>query len=426
MRKSIRILLTIGLLLALVGIMAALGWYWYDTHVDRGGWVEAGGTYYYKDFRGNYVSGWQEIEGCRYYFSPENNAMATYWQEVEGKLRYFSGDGTLDTGFWDIGGKRYYLEPDGTAHVGWLEYGQNRYYFDQEGAMVTSWCDIDGKRYHFRGNGIPDTGLVKIGGEEYRFLEDGSLYTGWDSREEGMVYYLPEGPKATGWQEIEGKRYYFGSDGLMRTGWLRQGGDSYYLQPDGSMAVGPTEIEGQTYYFSPGGIHIILVNENNPVPDYYTMELKTVEGWNQVSTVCYAPLVRMLADCRREGIEVTFNSAYRSVKQQQAILDKRTQENMDRGASETEAYAKARETVALPGRSEHHLGLAVDLLGEEAIAWLNEHCWEYGFIVRYRAEKADITGIIDEPWHFRYVGVKAAMELKDSGLCLEEYLGAVE
>ena len=68
----------------------------------------------------------------------------------------------------------------------------------------------------------------------------------------------------------------------------------------------------------------------------------------------------------------------------------------------------------------------VYLLGDEAIAWLNEHCWEYGFIVRYRAEKAEITGIIDEPWHFRYVGVKVAMELKDSDLCLEEYLGAVE
>ena len=104
----------------------------------------------------------------------------------------------------------------------------------------------------------------------------------------------------------------------------------------------------------------------------------------------------------------------------------RTKEYENQGMSFELAYAKARETVALPGTSEHHLGLAVDLLGDEAIAWLNEHCWEYGFIVRYRAEKAEITGIIDEPWHFRYVGVKAAMELKDSDLCLEEYLGAVE
>ena len=88
------------------------------------------------------------------------------------------------------------------------------------------------------------------------------------------------------------------------------------------------------------------------------------------------------------------------------------------------ARAIALQSVAVPGTSEHHLGLAVDLLGEEALVWLNEHCWEYGFIVRYAADKQHITGIADEPWHFRYVGVEVAMELKDSGLCLEEYLGA--
>ena len=89
------------------------------------------------------------------------------------------------------------------------------------------------------------------------------------------------------------------------------------------------------------------------------------------------------------------------------------------------ARAKALQTVAYPGTSEHHLGLAVDLLGDEAIAWLTEHCWEYGFIVRYRGEKAHITGIVNEPWHFRYVGTEVSLDMKDSGLCLEEYLGAV-
>ncbi len=68
----------------------------------------------------------------------------------------------------------------------------------------------------------------------------------------------------------------------------------------------------------------------------------------------------------------------------------------------------------------------MDLLGKEAIAWLTEHCWEYGFIVRYTEDKEEITGIIDEPWHFRYVGTEVSLDMKDSGLCLEEYLGAVE
>ena len=426
MRKSVKILLTILLSLVLTLALAAGGWYWYDTHVDRGGWAESQGIYYYKDFRGKPVSGWQEIDGNRYYFSPEDCSMATYWQEVDGKRYYFSGDGTLDTGFWDIGGQRYYLEPDSGMYTGWLDWEGRRFYFGSDGAMVTSWQDIDGERYHFRENGIMDTGLVRIDGGDYRFLEDGAMYTGWDTLDDTLVYYLPEGARATRWQEIDGKLYYFGTDGLMQTGWISLDGDRYYLQDDGSAAVGPTEIDGETHYFSPGGIHVILVNETHPVPGYYTMELKTVEGWNRVSTVCYSALVRMIADCRQEGIELIFNSAYRTIAQQTEILELRTKEYENQGMSFELAYAKARETVALPGTSEHHLGLAVDLLGDEAIAWLNEHCWEYGFIVRYRAEKAEITGIIDEPWHFRYVGVKVAIELKNSDLCLEEYLGAVE
>ena len=113
------------------------------------------------------------------------------------------------------------------------------------------------------------------------------------------------------------------------------------------------------------------------------------------------------------------------MKEQTEILEYRTQEHMeDFDLTYEEAYEKALETVAIPGTSEHHLGLAVDLLGEEAIAWFREHCWDYGFIVRYAAEKESYTGIIDEPWHFRYVGTEVSLDMKDSGLCLEEYLGA--
>ena len=89
-----------------------------------------------------------------------------------------------------------------------------------------------------------------------------------------------------------------------------------------------------------------------------------------------------------------------------------------------DARDMAYETVAIPGTSEHHLGLAVDLLGDAAVDWLTKHCWDYGFIVRYTEEKEWITGIVDEPWHFRYVGTRVSLDLKDTGLCLEEYLGA--
>ena len=90
----------------------------------------------------------------------------------------------------------------------------------------------------------------------------------------------------------------------------------------------------------------------------------------------------------------------------------------------------------MPGTSEHQLGLAVDLVDasyqvlDEAQAstpaqqWLMAHCWEYGFILRYPAEKQDITGIIYEPWHYRYVGRDHAQAIRQSGQCLEEFLQA--
>ena len=263
-----------------------------------------------------------------------------------------------------------------------------------------------------------------LDGANYYFGEDGIRFTGWQDTEEGRKLYLSDGTQAFGWAELEGKRYYFDDSGIMVTGWLQLGEYSYYLQEDGSAAVGPTKIGYYTHYFTPVGIHVVLVNAANPLPPYYDMELVTVTGWHQVSSVCLEPLVNMLADCNAAGISYNFNSAHRTVKEQTMILDLRTEEYMDTGMTYEAARAKALQTVAYPGTSEHHLGLAVDLLGDAAIEWLTEHCWEYGFIVRYTQDKYPITGIIDEPWHFRYVGTEVSLAMKDSGLCLEEYLGA--
>lgn len=89
----------------------------------------------------------------------------------------------------------------------------------------------------------------------------------------------------------------------------------------------------------------------------------------------------------------------------------------------------ARKLVAAPGCSEHHTGLAFDITvpgtsfgGTKQAKWLEEHCWEWGFILRYPADKTAITGITNEPWHFRYVGTDAAMEMRETGECLEEYV----
>ena len=88
-----------------------------------------------------------------------------------------------------------------------------------------------------------------------------------------------------------------------------------------------------------------------------------------------------------------------------------------------EAYAVTAQRVAKVGASEHHLGLAVDLDGSSAMeAWMAEHCWDYGFILRYPEGTTELTGIIYEPWHFRYVGTELAQELKALGLCMEAYM----
>lgn len=85
-----------------------------------------------------------------------------------------------------------------------------------------------------------------------------------------------------------------------------------------------------------------------------------------------------------------------------------------------------------PGYSEHHTGLAIDLkvmsngapvqLRDSEYEWLEAHCAEYGFIIRYPASKSSLTGIVDEPYHLRYVGIAQATYMTEHDLCLEEYL----
>ena len=85
------------------------------------------------------------------------------------------------------------------------------------------------------------------------------------------------------------------------------------------------------------------------------------------------------------------------------------------------------------GTSEHELGISVDInadtqrcSSDAMYQWLAQHAWEYGFIYRYPQDKTQITGIINEPWHYRYVGKEAAKEINEKGICLEEYLSDEE
>lgn len=461
MRTKTRVLLPLLLVLIILGACVG-GWFWYDNNVDRSGWVEKNGVRFYRDFHADPVSGWLDLEGSRYYFQEggiphtgwlelegttyyfeDSGIMHTGWLELNEKRHYFGGNGAMVEGWlwledgryylqdgspltlWqEIDGERYYFHETGIAAVGFTDIDGSRYYFHESGIAAVGFTDIDGNRYYFD-DGIPATGLTHIDGNTYDFGDDGIQRVGWLDYEDGRRYFSSEGPMVTGFQEIDGSRYLFTDEGHPITGWHQEGESHYYFLEDGRAAVGPTVIDGQQRYFSPKGIHVILVNGLNPVPDWFLLDPVNVVDYHDVDRLCYDALNRMLSGLTDAGIEYTFNSAYRTILEQRTILEYRTREHMKNfELNFHDARDKAYETVAIPGTSEHNLGLAVDLLGEEAVAWLSEHCWEYGFIVRYTAEKESITGIIDEPWHFRYVGREVALDMKDSGLCLEEYLGA--
>lgn len=183
---------------------------------------------------------------------------------------------------------------------------------------------------------------------------------------------------------------------------------------------------------------LILVNPWHTMPEGYEPELQFVfSDGDQVQFMdvrCADKLLKMLDDCERAGCFPYICSAYRTTEKQQYLFNNKIARLINDGVDASEAPAIAAMSVAIPGTSEHQLGLAVDIIdywytnldaGQENTAtqkWLMENSWRYGFILRYPNDKSDITGIIYEPWHYRYVGEEYAQEIYELGLTLEEYL----
>ena len=181
---------------------------------------------------------------------------------------------------------------------------------------------------------------------------------------------------------------------------------------------------------------LILVNPWNAIPEGYGVDLAQLKNGQAVDERCYPDLQEMMVDCRDQGLSPLICSSYRSQQKQEALFENRRNSLLAQGYSQEEARAEAGKAVALPGTSEHQLGLAVDIVdlsnqnldeSQEDTAvqgWLMENSWKYGFILRYPNGKSALTGIIYEPWHYRYVGREAAQEIYERGVCLEEYLQA--
>lgn len=178
---------------------------------------------------------------------------------------------------------------------------------------------------------------------------------------------------------------------------------------------------------------LTLVNPWNQVPEDWAVDLVTLPNGLEIDKRCYDALMDMIDGCYDAGLTPVICSAYRTQDFQQTLYDNKVSEWMEQGYSREEAREKAGHQVAVPGTSEHQLGLAVDInadgvnsAGYEVYDWLDKHAHEYGFIRRFPESKTDITGVANEPWHYRYVGKKVASEIHDRGICLEEYLNQTE
>lgn len=196
-------------------------------------------------------------------------------------------------------------------------------------------------------------------------------------------------------------------------------------------------------YLRPDGLPL-LVNRENPLPDdYEPYDLVKMNDYCDPELVkikysdTYAEreavdaLMVMLQAAHEEGITVwQISAAYRTEAYQQRLFDQQVEKYISQnGLSRSKAISATRQTVADPGTSEHHLGMAFDITvpgvsfaGTEQAKWLAENCWDYGFILRYSKEKESITGFLAEAWHFRYVGTLHSLVMRDENLCLEEYL----
>lgn len=174
--------------------------------------------------------------------------------------------------------------------------------------------------------------------------------------------------------------------------------------------------------------NLIVVNRWNELPEDYEVELTELSNGQMVDSRIYPYLQEMFDAARTEDVYPVVREGYRTAEEQQEILDDKIQSYINQGYSQAKAERTAKEWVALPGTSEHQLGIAVDInadkskcSNEDVYEWLAENAYKYGFVLRYPPGKQKITGTSYEPWHYRYVGEEAAKEIYERGICLEEY-----
>ena len=178
----------------------------------------------------------------------------------------------------------------------------------------------------------------------------------------------------------------------------------------------------------------MLVNDEHSIFTYapVVVEISGTAQFFDERAITY--LEAFLQGARDAGFTPYVNAAFRPYSTQQYLFNgKASQISWDGTYTYAEAVEMAKEIVAYPGTSEHQSGLAVDItdqyyskmnldeMNQDQLKWLQEHCTEYGFILRYPDNKEVLTGR-NEPWHFRYVGTVAAEYITENNLSLEQFL----
>lgn len=206
-----------------------------------------------------------------------------------------------------------------------------------------------------------------------------------------------------------------------------------------SVTSGTSSTTSGTITNTDGDFNLILVNASNLLPTNYTIDTKVIANGNTTfnpyslsfDARAVESLNKLLSDAQKDGMTLYVISAYRAMSKQISLYDAEVarQKANHPEYSDAEAKAAAGKNVAIPGTSEHQLGLAVDFNSVETsfentkeFKWLKENAAKYGFVNRYPKDKVSVTGINYEPWHYRYVGVEHAERMNNAGLCLEEYV----
>lgn len=179
--------------------------------------------------------------------------------------------------------------------------------------------------------------------------------------------------------------------------------------------------------------NLIVVNRWNEIPEDFSISLTELSNGQSVDSRIYPYLQEMFDAAREDNIYPIVREGYRTAEEQGEIFNEKVQAYINEGYSKARAEKTAKEWDAVPGTSEHQLGIAVDInadktqsTNDEVYVWLAENAYRYGFILRYPQGKEQITGTNYEPWHYRYVGVENARIIYEQQICLEEYIERTE